>query len=119
MEYEFNFEKLEIWNLAIELALTVYNLTKKFPEDEKYGITMQMRRASTSVSANIAEGMTRSGKDRKRFLQISFGSSIEVLNFLILVYKLNYITEEEYSEVRNQTQELTNKINAFYKSLPG
>ncbi|MBK8622130.1 MAG: four helix bundle protein [Saprospiraceae bacterium] len=65
------------------------------------------------------EKTVQSGKDRKRFLQISFGSSIEVLNFLILVYKLNYITEEEYSEVRNQTQELTNKINAFYKSLPG
>jgi four helix bundle protein len=117
VDYTYNFEKLEIWKLAIELALGVYKLTKNFPKEEKYGITNQLRRASTSVSANIAEGMARSGKDRKRFLQISFSSSIEVMNFLILVYKLNYISEDEYNLMRNQTQELTNKINSFYKSL--
>ncbi len=60
MNYKYNFEKLEIWNLAIDLSLIVYELTSNFPSDEKFGITNQIRRASTSISANIAEGSSRS-----------------------------------------------------------
>lgn len=87
------------------------------PSDEKYGIVSQIKRATTSISANIAEGMSRDGKDRLRFIQIAFGSSIEVLNFLIIIQKLNFISEEHYLILRNQIQELTNKINSFYKIL--
>lgn len=116
-EHLYNFEKLDIWKLSIDLTIDVYKLCESMPSDEKYGIVSQIKRATTSISANIAEGMSRDGKDRLRFIQIAFGSSIEVLNFLIIIQKLNFISEEHYLILRNQIQELTNKINSFYKIL--
>ena len=71
MSYTFSFEKLEIWQLAIQLSVKTYKVTKSFPSEEKFGLVSQIRRASNSVSANIAEGMSRSSmKDRARFIQI-------------------------------------------------
>jgi four helix bundle protein len=116
--YQFPFEKLEIWNLSIELSLKIYLATKKFPDDEKFAITSQLRRAANSVSANIAEGASRFGnKDKVRFFQISYSSLMEVLNFLVISEKLNYISNEELSEFRLSIGELSNKINAYHKKL--
>lgn len=92
-------------------------MTKSFPTEEKFGLISQLRRASTSISANIAEGMSRDAKEKLRFLQIAYGSLMEVLNFLIISYNLQFITEDKYLQIRMQIQELTNKINAFYKNL--
>ncbi|MBK8721441.1 MAG: four helix bundle protein [Saprospiraceae bacterium] len=115
-EYKYNFEKLEIWNLAIDLSVDIYKITTKFPEEEKYGIISQLRRASSSISANIAEGSTRlSDKDKGRFIQIAFGSTIEVLNFLILSARLDYISNEELEYYRINISKLSNKINSYYK----
>jgi four helix bundle protein len=116
--YQFPFEKLEIWNLSIDLVLKIYQITKKFPDDEKFGIISQTRRASTSVAANISEGSSRlSPKDKARFFQMSFGSLMEVLNFLIIAEKLNYISDEEITELRKSIGELSNKINAYHKKI--
>jgi four helix bundle protein len=93
--YQFPFEKLEIWHLSIDFSIRIYTLTKKFPDDEKFGVISQLRRALTSVAANIAEGSARlSSKDKARFYQISFSSLMEILSFLIISEKLNYLTEE-------------------------
>lgn len=116
-EHIYNFEKLEIWKLSIDLTIDVYKLCESMPSDEKFGMVSQIKRATTSISANIAEGMSREGKDRLRFIQVAFGSSIEVLNFLIIIQKLNFISEDHYLILRNKIQELTNKINSFYKFL--
>jgi four helix bundle protein len=59
--YTYNFEKLDIWKISMELAVRVYKITEEFPSSEKYGIINQLRRASSSISANIAEGMSRGG----------------------------------------------------------
>ena len=116
--HEYNFEKLEIWKLAIQLAISVYKTTKKFPEAEKFGLVSQLRRSASSISANIAEGVTRfSRKDRARFIEISYGSTIEVLNHLILSKELGFINESELESYRDTINELSNKINAFYKNL--
>jgi len=115
--YTYNFEKLEVWKIAMELAVRVYKLTDEFPSSEKFGIINQLRRASTSVSANIAEGMTRGGKDKARFIQVAFGSTIEVLNFLILSEKVGYISTETLENFRVQILELTNKLNSFHKQI--
>ena len=102
----------------MQLSLDIYSLTRQFPGEEKFGMISQLRRASSSISANIAEGVARtSKKDRARFIQIAYGSAIEVLNFLILSNKLNYIKEEQLLRFRQEIAKLTNKLNTFHKSL--
>jgi four helix bundle protein len=115
--YVYNFEKLEIWQLSIALSVKVYKLTGHFPSDEKFGLTSQIRRATNSISANIAEGLSRTKKDRARFIQISFGSAIEVLSHLILSEKLGYLDRESLIDLRTEINELTNKINSFHKQI--
>ena len=84
-EYQYNFERLEIWELSISFSVEIYSATGKFPPTEKYGLISQIRRAANSISANIAEGNSRLGnKEKARFIQIAYGSAIEVLNHLIL-----------------------------------
>jgi hypothetical protein len=70
----FNFEKLDVWHKAIELADAVYSVTKAFPSDERFGLTNQMRRAAVSISSNIAEGTSRSSRgDYARFVELATG----------------------------------------------
>lgn len=117
-KYTYSFEKLEIWQKAIDLSVQIYKTTSTFPSEEKFGLISQIRRSCNSISANIAEGSVRlSAKDRARFIQISFGSTIELLNHLILANKLGFIEEKDLTKYRNYIQELTNKINAFHKSV--
>lgn len=116
--HKYNFEKLEIWCLSVELKVKVYKLSAKFPNDEKFGITNQLRRTSNSVSANIAEGTSRLGsKDKARFIQIAYGSLLDVLNFVIISNKLDYISLEELIKIRKEIEELSNKINAFHNII--
>ena len=78
------FEKLDVWQKSRLLVKEVYKLTTHFPAEERYGLTSQLRRASVSVSSNIAEGSTRWGKwDKARFYEVAYGSLIEVMNQLI------------------------------------
>lgn len=116
--HEYNFEKLEVWNLSIELTVKIYKISAAFPSEEKFGITNQIRRASNSVSANIAEGTSRLGtKDKARFIQIAYGSLLEVLNFIIISNKLGYILLEDMIEIRKEIEALSNKLNAFHKTI--
>jgi len=110
--YQFGFEKLEVWQDARKLTVEIYRLTEKYPEREKFGLTNQLRRASVSVAANIAEGTTRaSAKEQAHFSSISYGSLIETLSHLITSVDLNFITAEELLALRNMIQPLSLKIN--------
>ena len=116
--YLFPFEKLEIWKLSIEIAETLYKVTNDFPTEEKYGITSQLRRAGNSIGANIAEGSARfSEKDKARFIEISFGSLMEVAHFLYLSNTLGYLSNENLSNLKPRILEMSNKINAYHKKL--
>lgn len=118
MNYTYSFEKLEIWQKSMDLTISIYQLTNSFPDSEKFGLTNQIRRAAASVSANIAEGSTKiSNKEKSRYMQIAYGSLIEVLNHLILSQKINLISENILFEKRKIILELSNKINAFNSSL--
>jgi four helix bundle protein len=76
----FGFEKLEVWQLSIEYAQRVYSVTAGFPQEERFGLTNQLRRAAVSISANLAEGSARSSqKDFSRFVEITFGSLMETV----------------------------------------
>ncbi len=116
--YQYNFEKLEIWQLSRVLVKNIYKTTGSFPETEKFGITNQLRRAAVSISSNIAEGSGRSSiKDKARFIEIAFTSLLEVVNQLILSNDLGFINDESLNKLKTEISELSNKINAFYKRL--
>lgn len=104
------FEKLEVWQNAKNLSVLLYRTTALFPQDEKFGITNQIRRASTGIAANIAEGTGRiSGKDQRRFLTTAYSSALEVLNFLLISKELEYISEIELQELREHIEKITNQ----------
>lgn len=89
------FEDLEVWQESQLFAVEIYHITKSFPAEEMYGMTSQLRRAAASISANIAEGFGRATvNDKLHFYTISYGSLLEVKNFLYLAQKLEYIDEE-------------------------
>ncbi len=112
--YVYSFEKLDVWIEAKNFAKQIYTLTSKFPETEKFGLTVQLRRAAISIASNIAEGSTRNNnKDKAHFTTIAFGSAVEVLNQLIISCELGFITEAEYIELRTQIESITNKLNAL------
>ena len=109
-EYQFPFEKLKVWELAIELADAVYGLTKKFPSDERFGLISQMNRASVSVSSNLAEGTTRrSFKEQARFTTIAYSSLMEVMSQCVLSERRKYLTYDDLTKIRIQV--LSKKIN--------
>ena len=115
---QFYFEKLEVWQNSREFVKEIYSVTKSFPDDERFGLTSQIRRASLSVSANIAEGMSRkTEKDKARFISISFGSAIEVVNFLILANDLELIRESDYNQLREKLERITNQLNSLYNKF--
>ena len=114
----FYFEKLDVWQKARVFVKNIYELTAEFPTEEKYGVISQLRRASLSITANIAEGMSISTeKDKARFINLAFSSAIEVINFLILTQDLGFLTEEKYIKLREQIEEITNKLNSLYSKF--
>ena len=103
----FNFEKLDVWQVAIEFADLIYELTRSFPQEERFGLTNQMRRAAVSVSSNLAEESSRgSRQDFSRFVEIATGSLFEVVSQAILsrrrAYSAKRITDEFTKLPRNK-----------------
>lgn len=93
----FNFEKLEVWQKAVEFADLVYSQTRDFPADERFGLTNQMRRASVSISSNIAEGSSRiSKKDFARFIEIACGSVFEVVSQSFIGRNQGFLSPEQF-----------------------
>jgi len=113
----FSFEKLNVWQKARQLSVTVYNCTKVFPSEEKFGLISQMRRCSVSISSNIAEGTGRhSPKDKARFTEIAYSSALELLNQLILSNDLGFLNNVDYNSIRNQITAVTAMLDGLYKS---
>lgn len=113
-----SFEQLIVWKKSQDLAVDVYKTTKLFPSDELFSITNQLRRASSSISANIAEGFGRStNKDKIHFYVMAYGSLLEVKNFLYLSNKLEYIKTNELDDLLIKCEDCQRLINASKKSL--
>jgi four helix bundle protein len=113
----FSFEKLDAWQSARHLAISIYKLTDNFPGHERFSLTQQIRRSAISVCANIAEGTTRStAKDQAHFTTISFSSLMELLNHLIIATELGYLTNEQLQTFRNQIQFLSAKLSNLKNS---
>ncbi|NIJ44377.1 four helix bundle protein [Wenyingzhuangia heitensis] len=115
--HKFSFEKLIVWQDSKELVKEIYKITNDFPKSETYGLSSQLRRASISVSSNLAEGSSRkTNKDKANFSTIAYSSLIEVLNQIIIAYELDYITIQKYENIRALIEMISNKINALRKT---
>jgi four helix bundle protein len=113
-----NFKELKIWQLSRYFVKDIYLLTKKFPEDERFGLTQQIRRAAVSIPSNIAEGSGRGGdNDFSRFLDIANGSAFEVETQLILSLDLEYILQTEFDIVNEKLQIIEKMIFNFNQTL--
>jgi four helix bundle protein len=113
-----SYENLKIWKESVDLAESVYSLTKKFPKDEIFGMTSQLRRAAVSVSANIAEGSGRhSRKDFCRFIDIAIGSLNETESLLHVAHKLKYIIDLNFNEIISSIKKLGVGLGGFRKYL--
>lgn len=115
--FEYSFEKLEVWRISKDFVADIYKLTSKFPKEELFGLTSQIRRAAISIPSNLAEGSSRySIKDQARFTVISYSSALEVLNHLIISKDLGFISKQEYISLREKIEKITNMLNALSKA---
>jgi len=109
-----DFRKLSVWDKSHKLTLDVYDRTKAFPREELFGLTSQLRRASASIPANIAEGCGKnSDLDFARFLQIAFGSACEVEYHLILSRDLKYLDVETYECITKDLIEIKRMLSSL------
>ena len=107
-----DYKKYDIWKLSHFLTLEIYKITENYPKEEIFGLTSQIRRASSSVGINIVEGCGRgSDEDFKRFLRNASGSAFEIEYILLLSKDLNYISEEKFLELSPKAEELKMKIS--------
>ena len=111
------YKNLEVWKKSIELVKEVYVITKSYPNDEKFGIVSQMRRAAVSIPSNIAEGSTRySDKDSSRFIDIAIGSIAELETQLIISKELGFVGEiDTLMERIKQINALALGLKNFYE----
>ncbi len=113
----FRFEGLEIWTLAIDYAKSCYLLAKKFPDYEKFSLGDQLRRASISISNNIAEGSVGSIANFRKYLVTAIGSTLETVNILNFSRTMEYITQTEKEEMYHSAETLIKKLHSFSNSL--
>ena len=112
------FKNLMIWSRSVELATKIYQVTHEFPNEEKFGLTSQMRRCAVSVGSNISEGAGRNTTiDFKRFLNIAYSSLYELETQLIISTKLELLNSETSKELCNEINELQKMIYSFSKGL--
>ena len=113
-----SFEDLTVWQDAREFTNKIYMLTKKFPKEELYGLTSQIRRATVSIMANIAEGFDRrSDKELTNFLSIARASSSEVQNDLYIAIDLEYISQAEFNQLYQEAKKIAKQINGLMNYL--
>lgn len=114
----FKFEKLVVWNMAMDYGEDIHSLTKKFPGDEVYNLTSQARRAADSIALNLAEGsIGQSDPEQKKFVGYSVRSLAEVITCLHKAKRRKYITEIEFEHHYNTGETLMIKLNAFKNNI--
>jgi four helix bundle protein len=113
-----DFKKIKVWQKAHDLTLDIYKITRRFPKEELYGLTSQIRRGASSIPANIAEGCGRSGDaELSRFLQIAMGSASELEYHLLLAHDLGLLSVQSFNSLSNDVMEIKRMLASFIKKL--
>jgi four helix bundle protein len=114
----FRFERLEVWRRSIEFADAIYSVTRGFPVEERYGLSRQLRRAAVSISSNIAEGSGRSSdKDFAHFVQMAYGSLMEVISQSQIAENQTFLQPESHTELYRRAEELARMLSGLRPSL--
>jgi four helix bundle protein len=114
----FNFEKLEVWQKAIDFADLIYNETRKFAAEERFGLTNQLRLAAISISSNIAEGSSRSSKiDFARFVEIAARSVFEAVSQAFIARRQSFFGEDQFRNIYAAAEQLSRMLSGLRKSL--
>ena len=112
------FEQLQVWQSAVEFANQVYRVTTKFPNDERFGLTSQMRRASVSISSNIAEGSSRASRnDFARFVEIGYGSLMEVISESHIAKRQAMLNATDFQDSYAHAEEIARMLSGLRSSL--
>ena len=113
-----DYRNLKVWQKSQQLVIAIYKLTAKFPKEELYSLTSQIRRAAVSIPANIAEGCARGGDaEFGRFLHISQGSAAELDYHLLLARDLHFLDDSAYKSVSASLTEVRRMLNTFIRKL--
>jgi four helix bundle protein len=116
----FSFERLAVWQKAIEYADFVYKMTRDFPADERFGLTSQLRRSAVSISANLAEGSSRSSRaDMARFIEIAYGSLLESVTTFEIAKRQQFLSPARSGEAYRQAETLAKMLSGFRRTLKG
>jgi four helix bundle protein len=114
----FRFEKLDVWHRALSLADEVYAMTQRFPDDERFGLTSQMRRSSVSVSSNVAEGCGRvSDKDFGRFVEMAYGSLMEVVSEAFVAKRQGFLPPAGFDKLYALAEEIAQMLSSLRNKL--
>jgi four helix bundle protein len=114
----FNFEKLDVWQEAIQFADLVYEVTGDFPSEERFGLTNQMRRAAVSISSNLAEGSSRVSRiDFARFVEIATGSLFEVVSQTTIALRRKMIAQSNYNKIYAEAEKQSKMLSGLRRSL--
>lgn len=113
-----SYKKLDVWIHADQMAFRVYEVTRSFPADERFGITSQLRRAALSVPTNIVEGSSRQNKgERKQFMNIALASLAETEYLMSFACRLRYISEGGFQDFLQQRDRVGALLWGFYRSI--
>jgi len=117
MDYKYSFEKLDVWQDARKFVTEIYKVSGTFPSEEKFGLCSQLQRASVSVVSNIAEGVSRqSDKEKIRFIEISYGSLMEVYCQLYISLDLKYLTIDQFETCKMRIDAIARQLSALIKA---
>lgn len=116
----FGFQKLEIYKLSKDIVKDNYRLVKKFPSEERYALVQQMNRAAVSIPSNIAEGTSRkSNKDKAHFINIAYGSLMELICQMEISLEIGYIEQNEYDDFVRKSKNLAVKLSNYHRTIVG
>ena len=114
----FGFEKLDVWQKAVEYAERVYDAMQAFPVDERFGLTSQLRRASISVSSNVAEGSSRgSRKEFARFVEIAYGSLMETVSQIHVARNCSFLEQATFEHMYGRAERLARMLSGLRSRL--
>lgn len=118
LQYNYTYRKLNVYQLSKTLVKDIYGLTAEFPVNEKYALSDQMRRAVVSVPSNIAEGTSKtSPKEQYHFLEISYGSLMELMCQTEIAFDLHYISKDEFSQIEEEIGNIYKMLSSMQASL--